>query len=434
MEHETTGNGHSPPLTKDGGGGLNRLFRESLAVLSHWYNTRGDCSLEAEGGGQEEEVEKEEIPLVPMRDGGISLHPTAEHCLSSLRAGTASIATNGSSTEFLNLPVGVHLHLFSFLDAKSLCRLAQSCHYMEDLTSDPLLWTRLLERDVGSWDVIGHLSHPQVYCEASSDLTPKQIYCRCLCHQDERRPRQSFASPLAGRLRSLMRKIQGHIPRILMFGSGLESVPLVRSMLWENDSPYHPVGLYPGKNGVGSGVCIQHRDTALNLITLYTATRAEREAASAGQQVRVNRLITGVQIGGGEGGGGGREEERREKSEEEEAELTPQIQQLCRQSDAAILVVDPSHMTDDNVRLDRSMLHSVLQANTLQATPLLVLSCQPRESDDDPASHQSAVEVSDGLHLCDYHHPWQVRTLVLGQYQSLQAGMDWLLDTANLSN
>ena len=103
-------------------------------------------------------------------------------------------------------------------------------------------------------------------------------------------------------------RIQGHIPRLLMFGSGLESLPLVRLMMWEVDSPYRPIGLYPGKDGmcacvcvcacvrvrvcvcvcvcvrvsmfvlfivtgVGSGVCIQHRDTPVNLITLYTATR-----------------------------------------------------------------------------------------------------------------------------------------------------------------
>ena len=74
-------------------------------------------------------------------------------------------------------------------------------------------------------------------------------YCRCLCGRDER-PRQSFAHPITGRLRSLVRRIQGHVPRLLMFGSGLESVPLVRSMLWERDSPYHPIGLSPGRDGV----------------------------------------------------------------------------------------------------------------------------------------------------------------------------------------
>jgi hypothetical protein len=121
-----------------------------------------------------------------------------------------------------------------------------------------------------------------------------------------------------------------------MFGSGLESVPLVRSMLWEADSPYHPIGLSPGKDGVGSGVCIQHRDTAVNLITLYTSTRAEREAANAGQRARVNKLMSAVSSG------------QTDREGEREGELTPALQQLCRESDAAILVVDAGHFNEDS--------------------------------------------------------------------------------------
>ena len=80
-------------------------------------------------------------------------------------------------------------------------------------------------------------------------------YCKCRCRRDTL-PRHSIVHPITGRLRSLVRRIQGHIPRILMFGSGLESVPLVRSMLWEERSPYHPIGLYPGKDGVCVCVCV----------------------------------------------------------------------------------------------------------------------------------------------------------------------------------
>lgn len=34
-----------------------------------------------------------------------------------------------------------------------------------------------------------------------------------------------------------------------MFGSGLESLPFVRMLMWEKVSPYKPVGLFPGKDG-----------------------------------------------------------------------------------------------------------------------------------------------------------------------------------------
>ena len=95
-----------------------------------------------------------------------------------------------------------------------------------------------------------------------------------------------------------MHRLQGHVPRVLVFGSGLENLPFVRTLMWEPASPYRPIGLCPGKEGVyavhnavlinctclihtinqtftgvGSGVCIQHRNTPVNLITLYTATR-----------------------------------------------------------------------------------------------------------------------------------------------------------------
>lgn len=71
--------------------------------------------------------------------------------------------------------VAVHLHIFSFLDAQSLCRLSQTCDYLHSLAGDPLLWTRMLRRDVHTWRVIGHLSHPKVYEDTSSDLSPKQM-------------------------------------------------------------------------------------------------------------------------------------------------------------------------------------------------------------------------------------------------------------------
>lgn len=77
-------------------------------------------------------------------------------------------------------------------------------------------------------------------------------YCRC-CQLRTALPRQTFTRPLTSRLRSLVRRVQGHIPRVLMFGSGLESVPLVRTLLWEDASPYRPIGLHPGKDGRQKG-------------------------------------------------------------------------------------------------------------------------------------------------------------------------------------
>lgn len=46
-----------------------------------------------------------------------------------------------------------------------------------------------------------------------------------------------------------MRRIQGRIPRLVVFGSGLETVPLIKLMILESNSPYKPTGLIPGKDG-----------------------------------------------------------------------------------------------------------------------------------------------------------------------------------------
>lgn len=128
-----------------------------------------------------------------------SLYPGAEVYRSSLKAGTASIRVSKDLVHFNTLPVsyfslyssvssliqsvmsppikqlGVHMHLFSYLDVTALCRLAQTCSYLNELASDPLLWRRLLQRDVETWSSIGHLSHPRIYQEACSDLSPKQM-------------------------------------------------------------------------------------------------------------------------------------------------------------------------------------------------------------------------------------------------------------------
>jgi hypothetical protein len=81
---------------------LQRLLQESLSVLSHWYGSHGGGDETGKVGDDGEEG----IPLVQLSSSPAPrLHPAAESCLSSLRAGTASIATGDASPDFLNLPV-----------------------------------------------------------------------------------------------------------------------------------------------------------------------------------------------------------------------------------------------------------------------------------------------------------------------------------------
>lgn len=76
---------------------------------------------------------------------------------------------------------------------------------------------------------------------------------------------------------------------------------------------------------MGSGVCIQHGSIPLNLVTLYTATRAERAAQAAAGQPKINKLISPYSDGSG-------------------PELTQAVQGLCQQADAFVLVLNTKIM------------------------------------------------------------------------------------------
>lgn len=84
-------------------------------------------------------------------------------------------------------------------------------------------------------------------------------------------------------------------------------------------------------SGVGSGVCIQHGSTPLNLVTLYTATKAERVAQAATDgQPKINKLISPYSDSAG-------------------PELTQAVQGLCQQADAFILVINTSNLNSSKL-------------------------------------------------------------------------------------
>lgn len=348
---------------------------------------------------------------------------------SSLLAGTASIVRQSELNEedsrceglpsrdqisLVHLPVGVLLKIMSYLDAPTLCRLSRSSWYLNSIASDRILWRRLLERDIQHWDVIGHLSHPLIYHETTSNLPPKTLYSQCYVHRSSVPTHQSFTYPFTSRLRSLVRRLQGHVSKIILFGSGLESLPFVRKLFWEKDSPYLPIGLYPGRDGVGSGVCIQHGSTPLNLVTLYTATKAERVAQAATDgQPKINKLISPYSDSAG-------------------PELTQAVQGLCQQADAFILVINTSNLNSTDRDVDVCLLNAMLQSSPYHHTPLLVVGAAPSESQVPSPKLHPPVQVAEWLGLVHIQHPWQVRSLSLDTFAGFHDGLDWLLQTAQL--
>ena len=160
---------------------LQELIKDPLNLLYRFYHSTTRMSEDLSNQTLENETENEpvqerpESPTLPQR----RLHPKAEDCRSSLLAGTASVvlkkSDNEDIVEFMDLPVGVVLHIATYLDAKALCHLQQTCHQLHSLMSDELLWRRRLWKDSHQWPVVGHLSHPKVYQEASSDMSAQEM-------------------------------------------------------------------------------------------------------------------------------------------------------------------------------------------------------------------------------------------------------------------
>ena len=152
----------------EGRGLLDDLLRGPVSFLYRAYQSAMASSPppDTEDGNEEQQCRQRR------------LHPKAENYGSSLVAGTASLILNSKDGEDIglaDLPVSVLLHIASYLDALSLCRLQRTSRHMYTIMSDELLWRQRLQDDSSHWPVLGHLSHPKVYQEASSDLSAQEM-------------------------------------------------------------------------------------------------------------------------------------------------------------------------------------------------------------------------------------------------------------------
>ena len=93
-------------------------------------------------------------------------------------------------------------------------------------------------------------------------------YSSCFVNRTSVPTQHSFSYPVTQKLRSFMRRLQGHVPRLLLFGSGLETVPLIKRMIMDTNSPYKPAGMFPGKDGKETFNIIHHRVKVIYLICL----------------------------------------------------------------------------------------------------------------------------------------------------------------------
>ncbi|XP_076463066.1 F-box only protein 4-like [Babylonia areolata] len=311
------------------------------------------------------------------------------------------------------MPLDVKLHIFSFLDTRSMCCASSVSHGWNQLLSDDLLWRDRLAADRLTWSQVSHVTNPQTYTEAASDFSCKEIYLRCSPEvQMKHREENSTFHQVSSMLKYLMPK---KAPKVAMFGPGLESSTsaIVRKMLYEDQSVFHRVAMFPGQfDGVGAGMTLQlPSGQTFHLSVLYSASRRERENQPQENRMSWNRMLN--------------QQHQQESGEGEVTyELQPALQQLCHTLNAFIFVVDASD-TRESVASSRLELITMVQERwATPQVPVLILSCVPTAT----SPRLPAVEMAQILQLSSFNRPWLVMDCVTDTLENVDKGVLWMIE------
>lgn len=335
---------------------------------------------------------------------------------------------NGNAVStFFDLPDCIQLHIFSLLDVRDLCVVAGVCRRWDYLSSDDLLWRKKLRRDVDAWNVIGRTTNPASYQDGQVDWTAKEIYLRCSPVVAEMSKRQNF---ILHHLSSIFRSFwPKKTPKLAMFGPGLESRTslLVRKILEDKTRLFKMVRMFPGQfGGVGSGFTIRVNDFInLDLITIYTATKEEREHRSPEERLRKSRTLAPSKTAGAPGDDDGGQVAA--MAAEPTFEVQSSIKDLCRTLDGFIFVVDAT-VPPEEVRLARPELFAMVNELWAQnGAPVLVLSCVPEADEGRPLSCMNVVQE---LQLQKLNRPWQVHNCCVGSMDGIESAIHWVVETS----
>lgn len=317
------------------------------------------------------------------------------------------------TTTFHDLPDSLQLHIFSFLSAEDLCRICRVSRHWYSVSCDNILWHRRLQADIENWNIIGHSSNPDAFSSDSSELLNKDIYLRCSPLVAKLSKQKHFTFH---RLSDMLRSIWPKKPKLVMFGPGLESSTsgIVRKILHGHSDLFTVVNMFPGQfDGIGSGFTLKTVDEAsVDLITLYTATRSERESRSAEQRASQSRLLAVPSSTSGDLA---------------VSELQPAVKELCRTLDGFIYVVDAT-VTTDHIRIGRAELFAMVNDEWSPSdNPVLVLSCVP----DSNSTRLGCINVVRNLELQKLSRPWQVHDCTVETMNGIEAAFHWLVQTCH---
>ncbi|CAL8345033.1 unnamed protein product [Lota lota] len=352
------------------------------------------------------------------------------------------------------MPADVQFVILTLLPPEDICRLGATSRYWRAMVRDPLLWKYFLLRDMPHWSSIDHVTMPKLEALASplcsddlqleervegeeQDNVSKYDYMaeymkgHPACRQKWQFPRPPY-EVVTSFLNSLLPSSE---PRYAMFGPGIEQldVSMVTRLMHAPD--VLPVAAIPSGrqiNGIGSGISYtynhQHK---LNILTLYSTNRAERDRARVGQYKVDDKLFTS------------------EDTDTSSCPMfipNPQVQEVCQAVSGFIYVANAEPGKGDGA-VEAAKIQAVLSpAWGSTARPLLVLSCVSRERPEEDLAtdaalrstptgagcRTSSVEMAQRLRLPQLPNPWMVQDTVAESLSGLLDGISWLLRYSGL--
>ncbi|KAG7271230.1 hypothetical protein CRUP_038677 [Coryphaenoides rupestris] len=222
-------------------------------------------------------------------------------------------------------------------------------------------------------------------------------------------------------------------PRYAMFGPGIEQldVSMVTRLMHAPD--VLPVAAIPSGrqiDGIGSGISYMYNNQhKLNILTLYSTNKAERDRARVGQYRVNDKLFTLDETEGPSSG--------------PTFSPNPQVQEVCQAVSGFIYVANAEPGKGEG-EVEAAKIQAVLgPAWGSTARPLLVLSCVSRERPEaeGAASRGSltrarcrtpSVEMAQRLQLPQLPNPWMVQDTVAESLSGLLDGISWLLRYSGL--
>ena len=229
--------------------------------------------------------------------------------------------------------------------------------------------------------------------------------------------------------RSLLPSITASISRtpknlkVVVFGPGLDRAAsnLIYDLMWGGErSPLVTVGLIPNTetHGVGGGVVTQYKENKISFVTLYRATKAERESLVR-SATRTNKII-------------------------QDNQTEHQSRMICSSADAIVYISDPYTPIDEEIKKEFDILAGRKDLNI----PILILHPTPQpepnqdveswdrflyqlnQDEGKPFKPLECSEIVDGLNLgslSDTRRWWIFSFNPKGDLNDISKGIDWIL-------